>query len=186
MIPQEDGKRFLKVARGAVDSAFSGKEPNVESELAKKYSAEQGVFVTLTIDGELRGCIGFPEPVMPLTKAIVEAARSAAFSDPRFPQLTKDDFRKVKFEVSVLTVPELIRVKKPDEYLKIVRIGKDGLIIRGSYGSGLLLPQVFAEYNCTPLQALEMTCQKAGLSRDSWKNLDNKIYRFQAEIFSEK
>jgi len=143
------------------------------------------VFVTLNIDGELRGCIGFPEPVLPLYEAVIESARSAAFSDPRFMPLSKEEFDKVHIELSVLTVPELIKVKKSEDYLNKIKIGSDGLIIRGEYGSGLLLPQVFTEYKCNPKKALEMTCQKAGLSSDAWKDLKNKIFKFQAHIFEE-
>jgi uncharacterized protein len=185
MIPKEDGKKLLRLARDSVSTAFDDKEPSIDNDIVKRYSANQGVFVTLTMADELRGCIGFPEPVMPLCKAIIEAARSAAFSDPRFHSLSRDEFKKIKVEISILTVPEQIKVKTPEEYIDAVKIGRDGLIIRGSYGSGLLLPQVFTEYKCTPLQALEMTCQKAGLPKDSWKNPNNRVYKFQAEIFSE-
>jgi hypothetical protein len=88
-------------------------------------------------------------------------------------------------EVSVLTVPELIKADNPEEYLLKIKIGKHGLIIRKNIFSGLLLPQVFTDYNSTPLQALEMKCQKAGLSKDDWKS-DAQIYRFSAQIFKEE
>jgi AmmeMemoRadiSam system protein A len=178
------GKELIGLARKSILSKFN-EEDFIDAKLKKKYNLKQGVFVTLTIDGELRGCIGFPEPVLTLYEAIIEAAQSAAFSDPRFMPLSKDEFNNVKIEVSVLTVPELINVKKAEEYINKIKIGSDGLIIRGEYGSGLLLPQVFSEYKCSALKALEMTCNKAGLDRDAWKNLKNKIYKFQANIFSE-
>ena len=72
---------------------------------------KQGCFVTLKIDEKLRGCIGFPEPVFPLYKSIIESAKSAAFSDPRFLPLKKEELDEVEIEVSVLTKPELIKVK---------------------------------------------------------------------------
>ncbi len=186
MISKTDGKKLIELARQSIESAFSDREPKIPAELLKKFGTAQGAFVTLTIAGELRGCIGFVEPIFPLHDTIVKAAQAAAFEDPRFPPLQKEEFKDVQIEISVLTLPELIQVSHPEEYPRKIEIGKDGLIIRGRYGSGLLLPQVFTEYNCTPLLALEMTCQKAGLSSDAWKDSSNRLYKFHAEIFSEK
>ena len=183
MINKEDKTSLLKLARDSISTYFSKKE--IDSKKVKKFSEKQGVFVTLEKNGQLRGCIGFPEPCLPLYEAIIESARSAAFSDPRFMPVREQELNEIEVEISVLTVPELINVKKPEEYLKKINIGKDGLIIRSSFGSGLLLPQVFTDYNCNAEQALQMLCQKAGLPLDAWKNLENKIYKFQAEIFHE-
>ena len=186
MVELAEAKELIKLTRDSINAYFSGKELKINDELKKTFSDKRGCFVTLTIDGELRGCIGFPEPVFPLYKAIVDAAKSAAFSDPRFSPLTEEEFKDVSVEISVLTKPELVKVGKAEDYLKKIKVGEDGLIIRGTYGSGLLLPQVFKEYNCDAKQALEMTCQKAGLSPDAWMDLSNKIYKFQAQIFSEE
>ena len=186
MIALKDAEKLIKLARDAISSVFEAKQVEAEKYLMEKFSKPQGVFVTLTIDKQLRGCIGFAEPVFPLYDAIVRVARSAAFEDPRFPRLQKQEFKNIEVEISVLTVPELIKGEKPEDYLKKIKIGKDGLIIRSSFGSGLLLPQVFTRYDCNPKQALEMTCHKAGLSDDAWKDLHNKIYKFQAQIFKEE
>ncbi|MFC1697333.1 AmmeMemoRadiSam system protein A [Nanoarchaeota archaeon] len=182
---ESDKKALLILARDSISIFFIDKELEVSDEIKEKFSDKQGVFVTLNKNNELRGCIGFPEPVEKLYKAIIEAARSAAFHDPRFPAVVEDELKEIKIEMSVLTKPEMIEVEKPEEYLDKIKIGKDGLIIRSDYGSGLLLPQVFTEYNCDVEKALEMTCQKAGLDVDEWKNIDVKIYKFQADIFSE-
>jgi AmmeMemoRadiSam system protein A len=184
-LSQNDGKELIILARQSINSYFSKTDFKISEKIKRRFSKEQGVFVTLTIDGELRGCIGYPEPVMPLYSAVAEAAQAAAFADPRFEVLDKKEFDKIKIEISVLTMPELIKVDMAEEYLEKIKIGSDGLIIRGDYGSGLLLPQVFTEYRCDPLMALEMTCRKAGLSSDAWKDLSNKIYKFQANIFEE-
>jgi AmmeMemoRadiSam system protein A len=145
-----------------------------------QFKEKQGAFVTLHSNNELRGCIGFTEPVYPLSETIKTAAKLAAFEDPRFPPLDIKK-EKVKIEISVLTLPKLIK-EKPENNIKL---GEDGLIINSKYGSGLLLPQVFTAYNVNPIQALEMTCQKAGLPKDFWKSKEAKIYKFQADIFSE-
>jgi AmmeMemoRadiSam system protein A len=186
MIKPKDGRKLIELARQSIESAFSHKEPKAPAEMLKKFGTPQGGFVTLTIEGELRGCIGYVEPVFPLYETIMRAARSAAFEDPRFPPLQKQEFKLVKIEISVLTIPELIQAESSEDYPRQIRIGEDGLILRARSGSGLLLPQVFTEYRCTPLMALEMTCQKAGLPTGSWKDKANRLYKFQAEIFSEK
>ncbi len=172
----EEGKRLVRLARSAIFSTPA---------LPEGFSEKQGVFVTLSSypSGSLRGCIGFPEPVMPLKEAIVKAARAAAFDDPRFQPLEKEE--KFTVEVSVLTIPEEIR-GSPEEIMKKVRIGKDGLIVECGPAKGLLLPQVFPEWNADSKKALEMTCEKAGLPEDTWKKEDCKIFRFQADIFSEE
>jgi len=174
MLGKEEQKELIEIARNSILN------PSFRT---KKFHKKSGVFVTLHVNGRLRGCIGFVEPDMELGEAVVKAARLAAFEDFRFPQLQKDE--KFKIEISVLTEPKIIRVKNPDEYLNHIKIPGDGLIIRSRFGSGLLLPQVFVEYKCNVKQALNMVCQKAGLEDDSWRDLDNKIYVFNAEIFKE-
>ena len=183
MLSQEEGKQLLALARKSIECYFS--DQDMDFRPFRKFGEKQGVFVTLHKHGELRGCIGFPMPSLQLYKAVFEAARAAAFEDPRFPELKEDELEDVKIEVSVLTVPEELK-SSPDEYPKHISIGKDGLIIRGPFGSGLLLPQVFTEYNCTPERALEMTCQKAGIQADAWRDARNRVFRFQAQIFKEE
>jgi uncharacterized protein (TIGR00296 family) len=184
MLTREEGKQLLDLARKSIETYFSKEELDLSK--YKKFSKEQGVFVTLNEHDELRGCIGFPNPVFPLYKAVFTAARAAAFEDPRFSPVKKSELADIVIEISVLTVPEEMKVKKADEYIDRIKIGEDGLIIKAGYASGLLLPQVFVEYPSTPKQAIEMTCNKAGLPKDVWKDLSNKIFKFQAQIFSEK
>ncbi|MBN1544122.1 AmmeMemoRadiSam system protein A [Candidatus Woesearchaeota archaeon] len=179
---KEDGKRLLELARNSIKAHFSKKD--VDLRPYSKFSGKQGVFVTLHKKGELRGCIGFPYPSYPLHQAVFEAARAAAFEDYRFRPLEQGELKEIGIEISVLTVPEEI-ISDPADLPKHIKIGEDGLIIKGPSGSGLLLPQVFTENDCTPERALEMTCQKAGMSSSSWKDRRNKIFKFQALVFSE-
>jgi len=90
------------------------------------------------------------------------------------------------FEVTVLTPPVKIDVSDPTEYLKKIKVGRDGLIIRHSFSSGLLLPQVPVEYGWNVEEFLQHTCEKAGLSRDTWKNESVKIEKFEGIIFKEE
>lgn len=184
MISLEDGKTLVKFSRYVIKTYFSGKTINYKE--ADKFSDKQGVFVTLSLYDKLRGCIGYPEPVYPLNRAITEAARAAAFKDPRFPPVTEEEFEDITIEVSVLTIPKLIEVENPNEYLDKIEIGKHGLIVKLAFNSGLLLPQVFTEYESTPREALEMTCQKADLPKNAWKDIETKIFTFSAQIFKEE
>ena len=183
MLTLEEGKELLRLARESIQSYFSKQDINIER--YAKFKDNQGVFVTLNKNNKLRGCIGYPQPTLQLYKAVFEAARAAAFEDPRFPALEESELNNIDIELSVLTVPEEINAE-PEQYTQLINIGEDGLIIKNSFGSGLLLPQVFKEYNCTPQKALEMTCQKANLSNDAWRDTSSKIFRFQAQIFKEK
>lgn len=183
MISLEEGIILVKFSRYVIETYFSGKTINFPE--ADKFTDKRGVFVTLSLYDKLRGCIGFPEPVYSLNRAITEAARAAAFKDPRFLPISEKELEEITIELSVLTEPKLIEVDNPKEYLDKIKIGKHGLIIKAGYHSGLLLPQVFIDYNSTPKQALEMTCQKANLPRDAWKDKDTEIYSFSAQIFKE-
>ncbi len=183
-LTQSQGKKLLKLARNTIKYHFAGKELAYAPE-HKEFKEARGVFVTLTKSGELRGCIGFPYPYKPLAGAIVEAAKAAAFQDPRFMPLRKEEFDKIKIEISVLTIPQELQARGQD-ILKEIKIGKDGLIIQFSGFSGLLLPQVALEFRWNELQFIEATCHKAGLTNNAWLNPQSRIYKFQAQIFSEE
>jgi AmmeMemoRadiSam system protein A len=182
---EKDKELLLELARESIKTYFEGKKPRLDE--VKHLFEKRGVFVTLhDKNGKLRGCIGYPSPIYSLYTAIVEASRSAAFHDPRFPPLKRDELENTRIEISVLSIPELILVSHPNEYSKKISVGKDGLIMEGSYGSGLLLPQVATENQFNAQQFLNALGQKAGLSFNAWKDIRNKIYKFQAEVFSEK
>jgi uncharacterized protein (TIGR00296 family) len=148
------------------------------------FNEKRGVFVTLSIGGALRGCIGFPEPVLPLGEAIAEAASAAAREDPRFMPVRPDELSSITVEVTVLTVPELLEGDPLERPSRVV-IGKHGLIARGRGRSGLLLPQVATEYHWESREFLEHTCMKAGLSRACWKDPDVRFLTFEGQIFHE-
>ncbi len=188
MLSLEEGNFLIKLARFSVEKYFQRGEFVKEKIKKKKFNEKRGVFVTIETFPEknLRGCIGFPHPVLPLYEAIQRAAASSAFEDPRFPPIEKDELSKIIFEISVLTEPELIKTKNSKEYPKKIKISKDGLIIQSGPFSGLLLPQVPVEYKWTAQEFLENLCLKAGLTPDYIHDKSTKIWKFQAQIFSEE
>lgn len=175
---EEDGKKLLKLARDSIAREFDA-EIKPETLKEKQFKQARGVFVTITENHELRGCIGMPYPSLALGKAVAEAAKSAAFQDPRFPPLNKDELEKIKIEISILTIPQ-------ETGLQDIKVGRDGLICSCLGYSGLLLPQVATEYKWSKLQFLENLCRKAGLPNSAWQDKNFKLSKFEAQIFSEK
>ena len=186
-LSDSDGVVLVKTARKAVTQFLSnGNRMKLESDLKEKFSFNSGVFVTLNNPDGLRGCIGFPMPEKKLSHGIIDAAISAATADPRFPSVKTNELNDIVFEVTVPTPPVEIDVSDPTEYLEKIKVGRDGLIIRHSFSSGLLLPQVPVEYGWNVEEFLQHTCEKAGLARDTWKNESVKIEKFEGIIFKEE
>ena len=186
MLTLEQGAKLVALARKTIESNFSIIKSKRDKVLQSEFNDYLGCFVTIHKDGALRGCIGFPEPVMDLYSAIVEAAENAAFHDPRFPAVTKSELDSISVEVSVLTKPKRVDVRNPEHYLKYIQIGKDGLIIRETFSSGLLLPQVATEQGWDALTFLRQTCLKANLQPDDWQDFDRvRLYKFQSQVFGE-
>ncbi len=184
-----DGAAFIALARKAIAYYLHLGSTLKEQCPEKRFEKKLGVFVTLHSfpSMQLRGCIGLPYPTTQLWHAIIEAATSAAFADPRFPEITASELDSVIVEISVLTEPKEIEWKKnPEELLEKISIGKDGLIIKQGYCSGLLLPQVAPEWKWNTQQFLEQTCNKAGLPKNAWRERETTIQKFQAQIFREK
>ena len=186
-LSDSDGTILVKTARRVVTEFLSnGNRMKLESDLEEKFSFNSGVFVTLNNPDGLRGCIGFPMPEKKLSHAVVEGAIAAATEDPRFPSVKTNELNDIVFEVTVLTPPVEIDVSDPTEYLEKIKVGRDGLIIRHSFSSGLLLPQVPVEYGWDVEEFLQHTCEKAGLTKDTWKNESVKIEKFEGIIFKEE
>jgi hypothetical protein len=185
MLTITEGTQAVQFARQAVEEYIKNhKKPS--SSLGKSFHEKQGVFVTLHTypSHDLRGCIGIPLPVMSLQDALIESAQSAT-QDPRFPPLKKQELDAIILEVTILTKPELIKVKQPQDYLKSIEIGRDGLIVEQGFYKGLLLPQVPIEQAWDKEEYLAHTCIKAGLMPDAWIDKNTKIYKFSGQIFTE-
>lgn len=181
MLNIEKGRALVGTARQALELWVAEQKRLAEGPFRQR----SGVFVTLETYPEkgLRGCIGFPYPVKPLGQAVVDAAIHAA-RDPRFEPLSKGELDNITVEVTVLTEPLLLKAK-PEDYAREIVVGRHGLIIEGMGASGLLLPQVAAEYGWAPEKFIEETCWKAGLTPDSWLDPGTKLYVFEGQVFSE-
>ncbi|MEM3440794.1 MAG: TIGR00296 family protein [Candidatus Bathyarchaeia archaeon] len=187
----EEGTFLLQLARKAVKEYLqTGKTIKPPADAPKKLLEHCGFFVTINSmeNGEktLRGCIGYPYPTNPLVEALIDSAISAATRDPRFHPLSLKELGSVVFEVSVLTPPELVEVKKPEEYVSKIKVGEDGLIVEKGFFKGLLLPQVPVEWGWCEEEFLCQCCIKAGLPPDSWLTRGTRIYKFSAIIFEEE
>jgi hypothetical protein len=186
----EEGKYLVKLARKAIEVKLKTGGSFRPLDILEKMRESRGVFVTLNkVEGtghRLRGCIGFPYPEKPLMEALIDAAISAAFRDPRFSPVSIDEMSSIVVEVSVLTLPELIQVEKPDMYLDYIEVGKTGLIVSRGHFRGLLLPQVPLEWGWDAEEFLTQCCLKARLPPDSWLTPDTQVFQFQAIIFSEE
>ena len=186
----EEGTFLVGFARSSIEAALGGGESPSREDVSEKLRTDCGVFVTLNkVSGSshsLRGCIGFPYPLMPLVDAVSEAAVSAALRDPRFQPVSLEEMDSVAVEVSVLTPPEKIVVESPGEYTDYVRVGRDGLIVGRGSSRGLLLPQVAVDWGWGAEEFLTQCCIKAYLPPDSWLTPGTEVYRFRAIIFAEK
>ncbi len=187
-----EGSQAVRLARASLVGALGGPASadarnGRPPELSAVFDEPRGVFVTLRRHpgGSLRGCIGFPLPVLPLRTALRKAAVSAATEDPRFPPVRAAELAALTVEVSVLTLPVPLGETRPEEMIREVRVGRDGLIVDGYGTSGLLLPQVAPEQGWSSEELLDGTCEKAGLPPRAWRDPKVKVRRFEAEVFAE-
>ena len=185
MMDEAMGKIAVLAARESITTHLAKKESDFQ--FPPFFDDNAGAFVTLKYypSGDLRGCIGYPDPLMPLKFAIWDAARGAS-RDPRFHILSKDELDKITVEVTILTVPELFVVESPLEIPEKIRIGIDGLMIEKDGHRGLLLPQVPSEWGWNAVEYLENLCLKAGLPRNSWKQDSTRLLHFSGDIFAEQ
>ncbi len=186
-LTDKDGEKLVKASRTIVTEYLkNNKKLNFDKEFETMFSFKSGVFVTLNTSKGLRGCIGFPLPDKKLFNALYDASIAAATEDPRFSPVKPEELDEIIFEVTVLTPPIIVHVKNTEEYPSKIKVGRDGLIVKHSIYSGLLLPQVPIEYNWSEKEFLEYTCEKAGLPRDFWKKNDTEISKFEGIVFKEE
>ncbi len=190
-LDDKEGIFLVKTARESVEYWFEHKETMPFPERVPERLLRKGAaFITIETyygpnERELRGCIGFMEPIKPLIEVVRDVALEAAFRDPRFPPLRRDELESVTFEVSVLSKLEEAPENVKDR-LNFVKVGRDGLVIERGWAKGLLLPQVPIEYGWDEETFLSETCLKAGLWPDCWTDSKTKVYRFRARLWREE
>lgn len=189
MISKEAGLFLLSLARKTIEAKLNNESKPFPRNYPKELNKRAGIFVTLykkqTYGKSLRGCIGLPYPSLSLIEGCIEASISV-MNDPRFPPLELSELNNIIIEISILSSPVEIRIKRPEEYLSKIKIGKDGLIIKKGTASGLLLPQVPLEQKWTIREYLYNICLKAGLNPEDWMDSHSILYKFHTNIFSEE
>jgi AmmeMemoRadiSam system protein A len=178
----ENQQILLQIARDAI---FQGLEsakgcPDIGI-IPAELMAKRATFVTLTIGGHLRGCIGMLEACRPLAEDVAENARAAAFDDPRFPPLTENEFKRLEIHISVLSPPEELKFSSEKDVLDQIRPGVDGLILQDGFRRGTFLPSVWQELPEKKLFWAHLK-QKAGLSANCWSDT-LRVFRYTTDCF---
>ncbi|GIK51970.1 MAG: AmmeMemoRadiSam system protein A [Planctomycetota bacterium] len=176
-----DGKQLLQLARTSLEHFVrTGQRVALPADVSPALEEGLGAFVTLTTgDGSLRGCIGNMVAHGPLIETVREMAIAAGTHDPRFPPVSEEELRDLRYEISVISPMVESRADQ-------VVPGRHGLYIRNGRYSGTLLPQVASEHGWDRATFLEQTCVKAGLSPLAWKDPGTTIYTYTAQVFSEE
>lgn len=186
-LTEEQGKYLIKVARKTIEDAFLNKreEEPEDKNLPAVFHARRGTFVTLTINGNLRGCIGHIIPHESIIEGVRVNAINAAFRDPRFPPLSRDELDRIKIEVSILTNPRPLKYKDAQDLLAKLRPGIDGVIIKKGFHEATFLPQVWEQLPRKE-DFLTHLCLKAGLDGDAWRRGDLEVSTYQVQAFEEE
>ena len=173
---------LTQIARKTLENSFKGKSFVLDKQTREKYKNKRACFVTLTEQENLRGCIGSLEATQELWKDVQENALRAAFEDYRFPPLTKEELKKIKIEVSVLTEAKKLDFKNSDELLKKIN-NSMGIILKKGVYTATFLPQVWKQIP-NKKRFLEELSLKAGLSKDSWKNPSTEFFYYKVKAYS--
>jgi AmmeMemoRadiSam system protein A len=172
-------KELINLSRNAIFSYLENQPINIDKKIKEKFSEKKPCFITLTIEGELRGCIGSLTSTKPLWEEVIENSINAAFNDFRFLPLSKKEFSKIKIEISILSPLRKIQYNSFDELFK--KIKNKGVFIKYKEFSATYLPQVWDEIK-NPEHFLSSLFNKAGLSSNFWKNNPSKIKIFIYDV----
>ncbi len=186
VISDNDRAFLLTLARHSIEKAVCGEELDALdlAGLPEALQQEGASFVTLTLDGDLRGCIGALEAYQPLALDVREHALAAAFEDYRFPPVNSSEAPRLKIEISILSRPERLDYSRPDELPGKLRPGIDGVILRDGIRRATFLPQVWEKISSAE-EFLGHLCQKMGAAYDFWKRKKMEVWTYQVEEFHE-
>jgi hypothetical protein len=184
-LPPDDRRALLRLARSAIEANLV-KDAKVDRPDPLSPALEEvcGCFVTLHKHGQLRGCIGSIEPVSPLVECVENNAKSAAFRDPRFPPLRRDELSDIDLEVSVLSVPQSLRFRDGEDLKRQLKPLVHGVILSRGFNRSTFLPQVWKQLPDKE-QFLGHLCQKGGMPQNAWQDPETKVQVYQAEVFGE-
>jgi AmmeMemoRadiSam system protein A len=182
----EEQRTLLHLAREAMECGVRGKKlpPLNESALSQHLRKQGASFITLTIRGQLRGCIGALEAHQPLATDVREHAIAAALEDPRFPPVREDELSRIQIEVSHLTQPEPLEYIDTADLLSKLRPHVDGVILRDGRRRATFLPQVWEKIP-DPAEFLDNLCYKMGVSDNTWRVRHLEVLVYQVEEFHE-
>lgn len=178
---------LLKLARKSIEHYLnhSSQLGISDSDLpSKELLTKQACFVTLTKDGQLRGCVGHLEPMQPLYKDVIENATAAAFFDTRFLPVTIGELPEIRIEISILSEPKNISYQTIEQLIKLLSDTRPGVIIQRGIFKATFLPQVWEELS-SPEDFLSNLCLKAGLSTNDWKGDNFKVFIYTVLAFQE-
>ncbi len=185
----KEGAELVHAARNTIELYLRDPyfKKNIIYESVAEFSEPSGVFVTIYHYplNSLRGCIGYIQPVMPLGRALVSVAISAAFEDPRFVPISYSELNDITIEVSVLSEMSELRGTEKQK-IDAVKIGRDGLYIEYGIYNGILLPTVPVEEHWDSERFLKEVCIKAGIDPNHWKQSNAKLYTYTAQVFREE
>jgi len=182
----EEKQTLLRLAREALEAGVRGEKlPHLdEASLTPALLAEGASFVTLTIHGNLRGCIGALEPYQSLAEDVREHAVAAALEDYRFPTVKESELGNIQIEVSRLTIPVPLEYTDADDLLAKLHPGVDGVILRDGFRRATFLPQVWEKIP-NPAGFLENLCYKMSVAPDTWRYKHLEVLVYQVEEFHE-
>lgn len=185
-LTDEEGRCLLSVARETIQQKLFNSENQAlaDSQVSPKFSERRGTFVTLTLDGGLRGCIGHIIPQESLLEGIRVNAINAAFRDPRFRPLSRKEWERVKIEISILTEPKPLLYTDAEDLLDKLRPGIDGVILKKGLHQATFLPQVWEQLP-DKKEFLTHLCLKAGLETEAWKKEKLEVSTYQVQAFEE-
>jgi uncharacterized protein len=187
LLTPEEKQTLLRLARQALEAGVRGipLPPLDETSLTIPLRLEGASFVTLTVRGNLRGCIGALEPYQPLAEDVREHAVAAALEDYRFPTVQESELAGIEIEVSRLTMPVLLEYTDANDLLAKLHPGKDGVILRDGTRRATFLPQVWEKIP-DPAEFLANLCYKMGAAPDTWKRKRLEVLIYQVEEFHEE
>lgn len=185
-LTRKEGEELIALARKTIEAELLGAgTPEEEGmDIPPKFHDKRGTFVTLTMNGGLRGCIGHIIPSESIWEGVKKNALNAAFEDPRFRPLTAEELERVRVEVSILSDPRPLPYETPEDLLNKLKPGVDGVIIRKGMRQSTFLPQVWEQLP-DKNEFLTHLCLKAGLDGDAWRKEPLEVFTYKVQAFEE-